>query len=394
MAEPNQPESEKRDDFNEAVDNWLANRPASDVVRDMLTPIEGEVQKVLETTIETDQWEALGSVSKRFNELMVLLKKHYEDPTLNISDESLDNLNSLIGQLDTIASLIDAVKQEIDQSSDQLSPLVAKLLNYSVEALKERFSKMQQAVNNIKAAVDNDVPYGDEIIAFKQDKDAFQEFAGIGGSEIYTGVRFEDLVRALDRMTHDPNAKNEVLNFEADISEIILNTLRVPACIESSFAAYLTRREQEIEDLDVFNEMYESKFKADFKAEKESIEKELATKRQQAKDKVEMWGDRDDNPQYTELVYRNQAYWEQMTPEQLFEQRLRYRAFELLLPSAGEKQVASEVMSDLYQDWNSYRSQKKLKEFAQEKQKSPAPEKHIDKDVDQDIDDAFGDLLN
>lgn len=334
-----------------AVEEWLSRRPAEDEVRFIASPLKDEVNKVIEVESEISKWDALEHVSRRFNELTGILEKHFSDPSFNISERSTENADNVLSHLETIDSTIDAVSAEIEGYSQNLGHLITRLLSYSVEALKDKAEGLKIAVKNIKSALENNVPYGDEVKAFQQTKKEFLS---------YTKMVFGDLEKGLDLMVRDPFLKQQVLNFEADVSDVILNGLKIPACIESAFAVYLSHRKQGATELNVFNSMYESKFKKDFEAEKEIIEKDLEAKKQDADRKVQRWQNREDAPYYRELVFKNQAYWQQMTPEKLYEERLRFKAFELLLSSAGEKRVSPEVMNDLYNDWKDYKAQSTL----------------------------------
>lgn len=342
---PEEEESQRK----EGLAGWPGPLPAEEL-KGVRSPLEKEISRVVEA--ETLQWEALQKMSSRLSELSDLLEKYAGNPQLkaDIEDVSRENAPSnILNEIENIQNTIEAAKDSIDEHQRELGDMISGLLRYALDVLQERAEKMKIPLQNIKAAIKNDISYGDEHIALQQ---AYKEY------DKFRVQYFNELNQTIS-LLNDPFTRAAAEPFEKEVLKNLFNALKIPACPEGLFKQYMDQKDKKHISFKDFKGQYERYFGEELQKEYGEIEEEIKAKRQELDEAKAKWENRSDVPEFTEAILREHAYWHNLTPEQRFKELLRMRAFELLKPSAGEKRLSPEFEALFYTEWDSYESDKR-----------------------------------
>jgi len=260
---------------------------------------------------ESVKWDTIREVADSFGKLgddleqfsqNFLFQKDMGD--LERKDASLN----IMKYMNLVSERIEDVHVFLDGKSVVLGDLITSLLRHPLSMLQER-------VENVSFAALSKNP--DKL------KNSYNLF------ESYRVKFFSEFSQVLG-FSNDPFARADADPFEKEITENILNALKVPALPEG-----MMRRFSEKKKSENFEKDYNLFMKIELSVHKEELEEEIKMKRAELKEKSPL--------------KKEYEYWKQMTPEKRYKQLLRIRAFELLKSSAGKKRLTPDDMWELYQ---------------------------------------------
>lgn len=290
------------------------------------------VQKLSEMVMEDEsgKWDAIKVVADGFNKLGDDLEKLSENFFFqnDINDlgrkKAKENILRYLGNFRGVVKNANAL---LNEQSPMLGDLVIGLLKQPLEMLNERLDGIAQAAEN-------------------EDSDLLEkEYKYF---ENYRNKFLNELVQVLG-FVNDPFAKADSAPFEKEMTDNILNALKVPALPEGMFAKYSEQKNAPELKTDFFEKDYRFFMNIELKLHKDEIEEEIKAKRNELEEKKKQISYMEGSSMF-ETFMKEYKYWQEMTPKKRYKQLLRLRAFELLKQSAGSKRLTPEFMYKLYSE--------------------------------------------
>jgi hypothetical protein len=270
---------------------------------------------------ESAKWDTIREVADSFGKLGDDLEQFSQN---FLFQKDMDDLTrkeaplNIMKYMNLVSERIEDVHVFLDGKSAILGDLITSLLRHPLSMLQER-------VENVSFAALSKNP--DNL------KNSYNLF------ENYRVKFFSEFSQVLG-FSNDPFARADADPFEKEMTENILNALKVPALPEGMMRKFSEKKESKN-----FTKDYNLFMKIELSIHKEELEEELKMKRAELKEKSPQLT----SHQSTSPLKKEYEYWKQMTPEKRYKQLLRIRAFELLKSSAGGKRLTPEFMYGLYQ---------------------------------------------
>jgi len=298
------------------------------------SPLEQAIIEMLSKQVLEDdsvKWEALSEAASSFNELGDILEKYSKNLFFQKDMNNPDRKDSFSKIADHMRNLIDAIektKASIYQEKTVLGDIIISLLQHPLNMLQERADKAQ----NMAAEEDPE-----------KTKEAFNQF------ENYRIKFFSEISQVLN-FSHDPFLTHEDIPFEKQMTDILLDALKVPTIPEIMLWKYI-KDDDQIED---FKKYYKFSMNIEVKMYKKKFEDEINSQKAILTAQKEQLKNSTHDKHLEETVEKEYKYWNNMTPEKLYEQLLRLRTFELLKSSAGKKRLTPEFMYKLYSEMRTH----------------------------------------